>query len=73
MGEPPCYMDGHQHVHLYPSLTETIASVMEEFHITKTRFLSEDMNEVSWMNSNPRKSFRQLIYQNVSLSPPIKS
>lgn len=68
MGERPCYIDGHQHVHLYPCLTETIASVMEEFSITKTRFLSEDMNEVSWMNTNPRKSFRQLIYHNVSLS-----
>ena len=40
---------------------------MEELHITKTRFCSEDMNEVSWMNTNPRKSFRQLIYRNVSL------
>lgn len=68
MGERPCYIDGHQHVHLYPCLTETVASVMEELHITKTRFLSEDMNEVSWMNTNPRKAFRQLIYQNVFLS-----
>ena len=65
MGETPCYMDGHQHVHLYPSLAETIASVMQEFGISKTRFPSEDMDEVSWMNTHPRKMFRQQVYENV--------
>ena len=66
-GAYPEYVDGHQHVHTYPYLAETIASVFEEYGIHKTRFPSEDMDEVGWMNNNPRKPFRQLIYASVSI------
>lgn len=52
-------------MHVYPRLAKTIAKVAEEFHIMKTRFPSEDMDEVGWMNDNPRKPFRQVLYRNV--------
>lgn len=51
----PPYVDGHQHVHVYPRFAEAIAMVLQEYGITKTRFPSEDMDEVGWMNDNPRK------------------
>ena len=53
------------------SRAECIATVLEEYGITKTRFPSEDMDEVGWMNDNPRKPFRQSIHRNVLLSPSI--
>ena len=34
---------------------------------------SEDMDEVGWMNDNPRKPFRQTVYRNVLLLPPSHS
>ena len=55
-------------MHVYPRLAKTIAKVAEEFHIMKTRFPSEDMDEVGWMNDNPRKPFRQVLYHNVLFS-----
>lgn len=67
VGHIPDYVDGHQHVHVYPRLAECIATVLEEYGITKTRFPSEDMDEVGWMNDNPRKPFRQAIHHNVLL------
>ena len=69
----PPYVDGHQHVHVYPRFAEAIAMVLQEYGITKTRFPSEDMDEVGWMNDNPRKPFRQTVYRNVLLFPPSHS
>ena len=69
----PPYVDGHQHVHVYPRFAEAIAMVLQEYGITTTRFPSEDMDEVGWMNDNPRKPFRQTVYRNVLLLPPSHS
>ena len=44
---------------------------MQEFGISKTRFPSEDMDEVSWMNTHPRKMFRQQVYENTLASIPM--
>lgn len=52
---------------MYPRFASTLAKVAKEYGIFKTRFPSEDMDEVSWMNDNPRKPFRQTLYNNVSL------
>ena len=65
VGARPDYVDGHQHVHMYPRFADRIATVFEEYGIHRTRFPSEDMEEVGWMNANPRKSFRQVTHQNV--------
>ena len=65
-GRIPPYFDGHQHVHVYPRLASVFAKVASEYGIVKTRFPSEDMDEVGWMNDNPRKPFRQTLYINVT-------
>ena len=72
VGRKPSYVDGHQHVHVYPHFAEAIAIVFDEYGVTKTRFPSEDMDEVGWMNDNPRKAFRQAVYRNVPF-PPLDS
>lgn len=69
VGRKPSYVDGHQHVHVYPRFAEAIAIVFHEYGVTKTRFPSEDMDEIGWMNDNPRKAFRQAVYRNVLLPP----
>lgn len=53
-------------MHVYPRFAEAIAAVLQEYGISKVRFPSEDMDEVGWMNNNPRKPFRQTIYRNVA-------
>ncbi|XP_002741791.2 carbohydrate deacetylase-like [Saccoglossus kowalevskii] len=56
LGYTPVYVDGHQHVHVFPGISQVFAEVLKEHNITLTRFpIQYNLEKCSWVLEEHKK------------------
>ncbi|XP_065054230.1 carbohydrate deacetylase-like isoform X1 [Rhopilema esculentum] len=63
-GKLPSYVDGHQHVHILPTVSEIFAEVLTSYDIVETRIPNElFIHHCNWI-AHPQKNFYEEVCKN---------
>ena len=63
-GRLPSYVDGHQHVHILPTVSEIFAEVLTSYDIVETRIPYElSIHQCNWI-AHPQMNFYEEVCKN---------
>ena len=68
VGAYPVHFDGHQHVHVIPSIASLIAPSLSELGVSYTRMTAEVLEMWPWMSEHPSLPFYKEVSEQGNLS-----
>ena len=61
MGYLPSYVDGHQHIHVCPTVRDVLSEVLYSYGIKETRIPMEvDVNNCAWLTEAQKCFFKSV-------------